>query len=274
MPRIRTLKPEHRQHRKVGPLSHIDYRLWVGMILEADDEGRLVCDARQLAALIFAYHQEVSREVIEASLNVLQELGLIRLYAQNGTRYADFPSWHDHQRIDHATASKLPLYDDSLKTLEDYKSPRESSRGIGRDRKGSEGKGKELLLPRGTPRGLALTSPAWNAYRGAYQERYRTEPIRNAKVNGMLASLVQRLPTEEVPDIAAFYVRHNAGLYVRAGHPVELLLRDAEKLHTEWATGRMVTETEARETDRRQGVGDRYRRVIDEVEQEERDGKK
>ena len=44
MPRIRTLKPEHRQHRKVGALDHVSYRLWVGMILEADDEGRLVCE--------------------------------------------------------------------------------------------------------------------------------------------------------------------------------------------------------------------------------------
>ena len=41
MPRIRTLKPEHRQHRKLGPLDHLTYRLWVGMILEADDAGRL-----------------------------------------------------------------------------------------------------------------------------------------------------------------------------------------------------------------------------------------
>jgi len=141
MPRIRTFKPEHRQHRKVGPLDHVTYRLWAGMILEADDEGRLVCDARQLAALIFAYHQEVSREILEASLNVLETLGLIRLYAQNGTRYADFPSWLDHQRINHPTPSKLPPYDDSLKIREDSGSPRENSRGIGKERKGTTTQG-------------------------------------------------------------------------------------------------------------------------------------
>ena len=72
--------------------------------------------------------------------------------------------------------------------------------------------------------------------------------------------------------MAGFYVRHNGALYGRAGHPVELLLRDAEKLRTEWATGRMVTDTEARETDRRQGVGSRYQRLIDEAEREEARG--
>ena len=273
MPRIRTLKPEHRQHRKVGPLDHLTYRLWVGMILEADDEGRLVCDARQLAALIFAYHQDISRELVESSLKILQDHGLVRLYAQNGTRYADFPSWKDHQRIDHATPSKLPPYDDSLKILEDSKSYRETSRGIGK-----EGIGKELIPSPGAPRtahpvAAPKTAGVWEAYRVAYQIRYHAEPVRNAKVNGVLAQLIRRLSEEEGPDVVRFYLQHNAALYVRAGHPVELLLRDAEKLHTEWVTGRTVTETEAREVDRRQGTGDRYRGLIAEAEREERGGK-
>ena len=113
MPRIRTLKPEHRQHRKVGPLSDRTYRLWVGMILEADDEGRLVCDAAQLRALVFAYHPKVPIAAIEASLAALETTGLIRLYTVAGLRYADFPSWHDHQRIDHKMRSKLPEYQHS-----------------------------------------------------------------------------------------------------------------------------------------------------------------
>ena len=47
---------------------------------------------------------------------------------------------------------------------------------------------------------------------------------------------------------------------------------DAEKLRTEWATGRMLTDTGAREADRRQGMGDRYRGLIAEAEREERGG--
>ena len=144
MPRIRTLKPEHRQHRKVGPLSHMDYRLWVGMILEADDDGRLVCDPPQLAALIFGYHHEVTPRLIEDSLNTLARLGLIRMYAHNGTRYADFPSWSDHQRINRPTLSKLPSYADAVK---DHGTLIEDSLLIGKEGKGRERKETKTGTP-------------------------------------------------------------------------------------------------------------------------------
>ena len=135
-PRIRTLKPEHRQHRKVGPLSDREYRLWVGMILEADDEGRLVCDAAQLRSLIFAYQPKVPLPAIEAALVRLARVGLIRLYGVGTLRYADFPSWHDHQRIDRKIPSKLPMYEDSSSTRRALDTDRIGSEGIG-----SEGKG-------------------------------------------------------------------------------------------------------------------------------------
>ena len=48
MPRIRSLKPEHKQHRRVGMLTDLQYRLWVGLITEADDDGRLVGNTSQL----------------------------------------------------------------------------------------------------------------------------------------------------------------------------------------------------------------------------------
>lgn len=108
MPRIRTLKPEHRQHRKVGKLSHIAYRLWIGMILEADDEGRLICDAEQLRVVVFGYHPKVSVQTTEAAIQELAESGLVRTYTSEHVRYADLPSWKDHQRIDHPTKSVLP----------------------------------------------------------------------------------------------------------------------------------------------------------------------
>jgi len=149
MPRIRTLKPEHRQHRKVGRLSHLDYRLWVGMICEADDEGRLVAAADQLRVLIFGYWPEVDLAAIELGLASLAKARLVRLYTVGSTRFADFPSWKDHQRINRPTPSKLPPYKDSrrLKThgvlRESSLSPHAGSEGSGEERKGSEGKGGE-----------------------------------------------------------------------------------------------------------------------------------
>jgi len=45
-----------------------------------------------------------------------------------------------------------------------------------------------------------------------------------------------------------------AGACRRAKHPVDWLLRDAEGLRTEWATGRITTNTEACQVDRKQAI--------------------
>ena len=113
MPRIRTLKPEHRQHRKVGPLSDRDYRLWVSMILEADDTGRFICDASQLRAVTWPYHPRVSVAHVEESIQAIAAAGMLRLYTVAGVRYAEWGSWGDHQRISHPTDSIFPSYQDS-----------------------------------------------------------------------------------------------------------------------------------------------------------------
>jgi uncharacterized protein YdaU (DUF1376 family) len=86
----------------------------------------------------------------------------------------------------------------------------------------------------------APTSAVWSAYSAEYDKRYGTKPVGNAMMNGMLAQFVARLPAEEAPEVARHFVRSNQPLYVAAGHAVNLLLRDAEKLRMEWATGRSV----------------------------------
>src|SRR5262245_6618719 len=114
MPRIRSLKPEHKQHRKVGILTDGEYRLWVGMLTEADDEGRLVADASWLRAVVFPYQPKVTVAVVDCRLSRIAELGLIRLYQVEATRYAEFQSWADHQSIDRPRKSKYPSYKPNL----------------------------------------------------------------------------------------------------------------------------------------------------------------
>lgn len=87
----------------------------------------------------------------------------------------------------------------------------------------------------------APTNAAWEAYSAAYAQRYSEPPVRNRTVNGQLSQFIGRIGADEAPAVAAFFVGHQNGLYVSAMHPVNLLLRDAEKLRTEWATGRQTT---------------------------------
>lgn len=111
------------------------------------------------------------------------------------------------------------------------------------------------------------TRETWAAYANAHLQRYGVEPMRNAKVNGMMARFCERLPLDEAPHVAAFFVQSNRGLYVSAKHAVDLLLRDAEGLRTEWVTGRHGTETEARQVDKTAATGNVFSKLIAEAEQ-------
>lgn len=110
------------------------------------------------------------------------------------------------------------------------------------------------------------SAAAFDAYAQAYSARYGVIPPASAKTRGQFANLVTRIPAEEAPDVAAFYVTHSRRLYVEAGHPVDLLLRDCEKLRTEWRTGRTITATAAAQADRTQATAAAFAGVLAEAE--------
>lgn len=116
----------------------------------------------------------------------------------------------------------------------------------------------------------APSTAVWNSYSDAYELRYSSEPVRNAKVNGQLAQLVARLGAQEAPHVAAFYVGHNAQFYVRDMHSVGLLLRDAEKLRTEWSTNRQMTSTKAQQADKTATNYGAFQGLIEAAEARER----
>lgn len=87
----------------------------------------------------------------------------------------------------------------------------------------------------------AKTAAVWQAYAEAYEQRYHVIPTRNAKVNSQLAQFVTRVPLEEAPEIAQFYVEHPEKFYLLKQHPVWILLRDAEGLRTQWQAKIKIT---------------------------------
>lgn len=118
----------------------------------------------------------------------------------------------------------------------------------------------------------APSAETWASYANAYANRYGAEPVRNASVNGQLAQVVGKLGAEEAAHVASFFIGHQNALYVRAMHPVSLLLRDAEKLRTEWATGRTVTNAQATQADRTQTNANVFGRMIEQARQEKANG--
>lgn len=131
------------------------------------------------------------------------------------------------------------------------------------------GRAEWIASPPGTPVPEAAEPRAttWAAFADAYRSRYGVEPVRNATTNSQIANLVKRVGAFDAPHVAAFYVRSNDAFYVRGGHSAGLLLKDCEKLRTEWATNRRMTETQARQMDKTAATGEVFRNLINEVRQ-------
>jgi hypothetical protein len=251
--------------------------------------------------IFLCYPEVVARQAgiplakIEAALEELTTHGwLFRegllVWVKNALRYDPYirPNNPKHRKMLATWLASLPRYEIVAKFCAYYHLPlpfrvqdRIRSQEVGGVLGSKAGEGLEaevleageLLGSKATTVRVAratapLTAATWEAYAGAYKIRYGVEPVRNAKVNGQLAGVVKRLGMAEAPAVAAYYVQHNGYNYVRAGHQVGLLLADAEKLRTEWATGQRITDTQARQHDQRQEHGTIAERLLRRAEQE------
>lgn len=119
---------------------------------------------------------------------------------------------------------------------------------------------------KGKPTIEAASAETWIAYANAYLERYSIDPVRNAKTNSQLRQLIQRIGQHEAPLVAAWFLTHNRALYVASHHSIGLLLRDAEALRTEWATGQQLTDHQARHTDRTASTRSAFADLLSEID--------
>jgi hypothetical protein len=75
----------------------------------------------------------------------------------------------------------------------------------------------------------AASSASWDAYSVAYFKRYGVEPLRNAKVNASLKSIVDQVGADNAPAVVTHYLTLG-GFYEQAQHPVGVLLTDLQKV--------------------------------------------
>lgn len=145
MARIRTLKPTIWESEQVAGLPAEVQILFIGLITQADDEGRQKGSPQLIRSKVFPYSDH-SLQKIREWLQRLVEAGLIYWYKVGGKEFIELPTWHDHQRVSHATESVLPSHSEADSA--DAPEPLRNDSGItasGRERKGreEEGKGRE-----------------------------------------------------------------------------------------------------------------------------------
>lgn len=149
MPRIRTLKPEIWMSPQVMNLSVHARLLFLGLITQADDEGRGSADARRLKASIFGGDDCTSTDVRRWLDEVRQQRLVVVYESENDGILYQLPSWKAHQSIDRPRPSVYPAPLDTpeppppRRTLDE---PPPTTRE-GSDRKGTEGKGRDRTGP-------------------------------------------------------------------------------------------------------------------------------
>lgn len=92
----------------IAKLTDFQFRLWIGLITQADDYGR--GDARPdiIKGRVFALRKKVREQDILDGLKALAINGSILLYEVDEKPFYAFPKWADHQRVRNAKPKYPP----------------------------------------------------------------------------------------------------------------------------------------------------------------------
>lgn len=290
MARARNIKPAIMDNEELAELPPLTRLLFIYLWMLADREGRLEDRPKRIAAQALPYDRSADAEVM---LSELEKAGFITRYEAAGARIIQVLNFAKHQAPHiREAASELPEQaQGTTKEVTEHNlgsaqaSPRSPDSLIpdslipdcplliadtptliveGCDEASPSTRRRKPA--QGQP---SATGEAWDAYSTAYMTRYTVGPVRNAKVNGQMAQFVSRVGAGEAPHIAAWFVGHQNGFYVRNMHSVDSLLRDAEKLRTEWATNRRMTNTQAQLADRTETNRGAFQHLIEKAKAQE-----
>jgi hypothetical protein len=124
MARIRTIKPEFCTSRDTGALSRDARLFFLQLLTEADDAGRMQWIPRRLCGVLYPHDEDVTSAMLIAWAQECAARGMLQLYSVEGSDYCAITNWHKHQKVDHASKSRIPEPRDSLAS--DSRESRES----------------------------------------------------------------------------------------------------------------------------------------------------
>jgi hypothetical protein len=126
------MKPEFWESETMALCSHEARLLMLGLVSNADDEGRVRASGLQIRRFVYPHDDgELGRPQttvadIERWRDELASRDLVTLYQVSGKLYGHLPGWQEHQRVDHPGKSYLPAppEDNSRESRESVASPR------------------------------------------------------------------------------------------------------------------------------------------------------
>lgn len=260
----RYLKPGIRDSDRIEAVQDPNAEiLYYRLLIVVDDFGRTDARPLMVKSECFPIRERVNADKCMQWLKELDSARLIGLYEVEGKPYLQIAKWDNKPR---ALTSKYPEPPaDVYKRMQmlpvtvtvtvtetvDRKPELKPETGT-KTLPAAIAPVPKKSIPKNETELQAACKETWICYCRAYFDRYQTEPVRNAKVNSAIKLFVQRIGLIEAPGVAAFYVLHNEKFYVQKMHPVELMLKDAEGLRTQWVTRQSMTSTRAGQIDKTQ----------------------
>ena len=107
----RVIKETIRTSESLNNLSDFEFRLWIGLLVSADDAGRGDARPAIIKGSVFPLRERVTVKDVDAALHGLAANGCVSLYKVGGKPYYWFPTWAAHQRIDRAKPKFPPPED-------------------------------------------------------------------------------------------------------------------------------------------------------------------
>lgn len=107
MTRKRLISSKIRESQSFATLTYRQRDLWQGIIVKADDQGRLPGVAAYVRAAVWPY-DDVSLEEVEGDLSTLINLDYIAEYLVGSGRYFQIINWWKYQKQQWPTASDYP----------------------------------------------------------------------------------------------------------------------------------------------------------------------
>lgn len=108
MARIRTIKPEFWGSSKTAKVSRDARLLFLGLLNQADDEGRALASPRSIGGSLFPHDEDFSDEDVRSCLAELEAARFVQTYAVDGVKYLQVVGFTEHQKISHPSPSRLP----------------------------------------------------------------------------------------------------------------------------------------------------------------------
>lgn len=111
MARKRMISPEIWDSENFSKLSILARLVFIGMISNADDEGRGKAKAAFLKSKLFPYDESMRVADVESALDEVAENMSVTMYSHDGNEYYSFDNWKKWQRVDKPSPSNIIPYD-------------------------------------------------------------------------------------------------------------------------------------------------------------------